>query len=153
MSLHTTRGRHKAPFTRRMAHAASLLLRGRYVPAPPPLHSYIADVRRSMDLPAGHMAQRAPKPAPLVATDRIQVIDADDECFGARGIVSEFTGPRSPIVVSLPIRQPSGGHRFGRRTYSAAQIAPVVEAALSADDTPTLVIDALDDVTLIGGAR
>lgn len=62
-----------------------------------------------------------------VPTDRVRVVDAADECFGGIGFIAEFTTVASPITVSLPVRQSAGGHRFERRPFSAAQLAPVVE--------------------------
>lgn len=87
---------------------------------------------------------------PTLPTDRVRVVDAADECFGGIGFIAEFINVALPITVSLPVRQPTGGHRFERRPFSAAHLVPVVEVDRSAADT--VVLDAIPAEAVSGRA-
>lgn len=142
MSLQTTSGRHRAVRNRehwlRLRRLTRLVAQFRsYLTTRPQLlaASPYGDVR-VVHYERASIGYYQPRTVP---TDRVKVVDAASELFGGIGFIAKFVNVRQPIIVSLPVRQAAGGHRFEDRPFSAAQIAPVVELDRSMADT--LVMD------------
>lgn len=172
MNSHRTRGLHRRPGARRVTRALTPLIRRRtLLPTPvdgvTPACDYDAPVLPSMDLPDGHMPQRpaetapaAPIPAPVARItryqarpggvvlrlgQRVRVAEAEHPAHGALGEIAAFR-PDQPTPVGLFLDWDED------REFIVWLPADTLEP-LGAPGADTLVMDALEDLPLMGGAR
>lgn len=157
MSSQSIRVKHRAPRARRFSRCLDILLRPVTLTPVPLADARLAeatalpvvDALPSMDLPAGHMPQRpydaAPGALAFQPRDRVVVTAEREFCTGRRGSIEQ-------VVSWRPSRQ-FGVAVEGFPGLSWFDASELAHEPATADDEPTLVIDAVDDLPLMGCAR